>query len=106
MTITQGKVEEIAVRNGLSVDVAVRVLREAGLTVIPDVAGRASRPGDTVPTEQLHEADLVGELQPDGQVWVAKSTVGHRRKFVNQDTWYRLAEIVAQGGGTTYLHQP
>lgn len=106
MTITEGRVLEIAVRNGVAPEVAVRILREAGLTVIPDVAGRASRPGDTVPTDHLHNDDLVGELQPDGQVWVAKSTVGHRRKFVNQDTWYRLAEIVAQSGGSTYLHEP
>jgi len=106
MTITEGRVWEIAVRHGITAEVAVAVLRDAGLTVVPDVAGRQSRPGDTLPTERLHECDLVGELQPDGQVWVEKSSVGRKRRFVSQDEWYRMAEIVAQGGGQTHLHHP
>jgi hypothetical protein len=106
MTITESRVREIAARHGVEADVAVRILREAGLTVVPDFAGRDARPGDAVPTEQLHACDLVGEVQADGQVWVAKSAVGQRRRFISRDAWYRLAEIVAQAGGLTYLHEP
>jgi len=106
MTITEGRVIELALRHGVEPEVAAQLLREAGLTVVPDVAGRQRRPGDTVPTDRAHECDLVGELQPDGQVWVVKSAVGSRRRFVPQEQWYRLAEVVAQSGGQVYLHQP
>ncbi len=106
MTITEGRVREIAARHGVEPEVAVQILREAGVTVVPDFAGRAGRPGDAIPTDRLHECDLVGELQPDGQVWVAKSSAGQRRRFISQDAWYRLAETVAQAGGQVYLHQP
>jgi hypothetical protein len=103
MTITETRVREIAARNGVAAEVAVRILREAGVTVVPDVAGRAARPGDTIPTELLHACDLVGERQPDGQVWVEKSPVGRKRRFVSEEEWYRLAETVAQAGGQTHL---
>ncbi len=106
MTITESRAREIALRHGVEEEAAIAVLREAGVTVIPDFAGRAARPGDAIPTDILHECDLVGELQPDGQVWVARSPAGYRRKFIAQDVWYRLAEVVAQGGGRTYLHEP
>lgn len=106
MTITETRATEIALRHGVDPQAAFAVLREAGITVVPDFAGRDLKPGDTIPTDLLHDFDLVGELQPDGQVWVAKSSAGHRKKFISQDTWYRLAEIVAQGGGQTHLYEP
>ena len=106
MTITEGKVQEIAARYGVEADVAAQIIRAAGVTVIPDFAGQSARPGDTVPTDRVHECDLVGELQADGQVWVVKSAGGKRRKFISRDEWYRLAEIVAQAGGQAYLHEP
>ena|SRR3569833_910319 len=106
MTITEGRVAEIAARHGVSAETAAQIIRDAGVTVVPDFAGGASRPGETIPTDRLHESDLVGELQPDGQVWVAKSKGGQRKRFITQDAWYRLAEAVAQAGGSAYLHEP
>lgn len=106
MTITESRVIQIAARYDVAPEVAVQILRDAGVTVVPDFAGRNARPGDGIPTDRLHECDLVGELQADGQVWVAKSSAGQRKKFVSQDAWFRLAEIVAQAGGSVYLHQP
>lgn len=105
MTITEGRVHEIAARNGVEPDVAVRILREAGMTIVPDFAGRPSRPGDAVPVDRAQECDLVGEKQADGQIWVVKSSVGSRRKLVSPDIWYRMAETVAQAGGQVYLHE-
>jgi hypothetical protein len=106
MTITEGRVREIAARHGVAAEVAVGIIREAGVTVIPDFAGGGARPGESVPTERLHECDLVGELQADGQVWVVKSAGGKRRRPISRDEWYRLAEVVAQAGGQAYLHEP
>ena len=105
MTITRGQVQEIALRYGVDPEIAVQMLRDAGLTVVPNFAGRDRQPGDSVPTDRLHECDLVGERNADDQVWVVKSSVGSRRKFVSLDTWYRLAEVVAQSGGQVYLHE-
>ncbi len=106
MIITEGKVRELAERHAVAVEAAAGILRDVGVTIVPDVAGRTRRPGDTVPTEHLHASDLVGEMQPDGQVWVEKSSAGSRRRFVSRDDWYRLAEMVAQAGGQVYLHDP
>ena len=106
MTITEGRVREIAARHDVPAEVVGQIIREAGVTVVPDFAGGSARPGETVPTERLHECDLVGELQADGQVWVVKSGGGKRRRPISRDEWYRLAEVVAQSGGQAYLHEP
>ena len=106
LTVTKTKVSELAVRYGLGAELVKQLLQDAGLTIVPDFAGDEDRPGATIPTDRLRECDLVGELQADGQVWVAKSRVGHKNRFVSQDVWYRLAEAVAQSGGSTHLHQP
>ena len=106
MTITKGKTAELAAQYGLDAELVKQLLQDAGLTIVPDFAGNEDRPGATIPTDRLRECDLAGELQPDGQVWVAKSRVGHKNRFVSQDMWYQLAEVVAQSGGSTYLHEP
>ena len=106
MTITESRVREIAVRHGVAPEVTAQILRDAGITLVPDFAGRAARPGDGVPTDRLHACELVGRLQPDRRVWIAKSPGGGRRRFVSQEDWYRLAEVVAQNGGQAYLHEP